>query len=1546
MVAGHRILGIGAGFAVLTVLLTLAGLLLGPELTQAQNDAPMVTDVSVTSNAGDDDTYLLGETIRITLTFSETVNVTGAPRLKIDMDPAEWGTKWASYHSGSGTANLTFTHTVVEPNLSTQGIAVLENTLELNGGSIKSASSQTDADLSHTGLAHNPRHKVDWRRSPPAPTPTPTPEPTPTPTPPSDPAVTEVEITSNAGDDDTYLLGETIRITLTFSETVDVTGTPRLMIDMDPAGWGTKWAGYESGSGTDSLTFTHTVVEPNLSTQGIAVLADTLELNGGAIRSASSQTDADLSHVGLAHNPRHKVDWRRSPPAPTQTPAPEPTPTPTPPPAPSVTGVAVTSNAGDDDTYLLGETIRITLTFSETVNVTGAPRLKIDMDPAEWGEKWAAYESGSGTASLTFTHTVVEPNISTQGIAVLANSLELNGGSIKSASSNTDADLSHVGLAHDAEHKVDWQRSQPNRAPVVNAGTWNYQRFIGNNNAPRGILVSKSFYQVFIDPDGDELTYSVSIPDHHRQLLDEFSIGLDYRTPENSHRSLEVFHRVWFRAEDDTDWKAVSPALADPVVVTATVTATDPEGLSVSLEGDFLIWWESHPEVVRAVGSEQAIVLTFDVAVEDDPAPTPEQFTVHVANGDGTTGTIAVNGATVNGAVLTLGLATELAEGQVVTLDYAHDADTPLQRVGGGDPAPDFVGQAVATLPDAVANFTVIADPGEKDVWVSWDAVDGATSYKLRWRQSGGEFETANLTTVAGAIQFITVSDYGQWEVRVQACNDAGCGPEASSTAEVVKSASLRLARAVDAEGNVRPRTLTADWDPVEGASSYTLRWRRIGKNTQAQAQAEPAADARQARSAADSPVLDQSALTDRPASDDGGQGANAQPNSQLTFTADQTSADLTVPDAGAYRAELQARGDGNELIALASTNINQAHGQPDTTPPWLVRGQIDGNRMTLYFSEPLDEDAVGGHFRTLVKVRRGFWRPGTPSPTIRGTSRNIEITGNKVTVGLGSLRAREGLRAYMCYSRYGYDGIGSLRDLAGNPIFTPDNNCKRRYVRLVNIAGPSYVHGVSISSDPGADRFYVDGQTIRVKLTFSEAVNVTGTPRVKIDFGSGAGDEKWADYAGGSGTRMLEFAYTVVEGDLCTEGLAVLANTLELNGGTIRSAWATAEEHAKLRHAGLRHDPDHRVVTPDTAAPVLVSAAVTGAAMTLIFNEALGAAASLANDAFTVEKTPQGGVEQEVSLSGSPSMSGAAVTLTLASAVLSTDAFVKVSYAKPTTGSNNKLVDAGGAEVASFSHEWVMNTLDTTQPRLVRGEIDGDTITFYFSEPLDKNPVDGHFRASMMLDTGTHHTFTTTGKVEIRDDKVTVGLGDGRRARAGVTDNHAHYGFFPDTDVTILQDLAGNPVETPGRVGHDYHGTRLMILDNITGPPYVSDVAISSDPGADRTYTRAETIRVKLTFSEAVNVTGTPRLKIDLDPATGGEQWVNYTSGSGTKMLEFAYTVVEPNVSTQGIAVLQNMLELNGGAIRSASATTEENANLAHAGLNHNANHLVDWQR
>ena len=113
-----------------------------------------------------------------------------------------------------------------------------------------------------------------------------------------------------------------------------------------------------------------------------------------------------------------------------------------------------------------------------------------------------------------------------------------------------------------------------------------------------------------------------------------------------------------------------------------------------------------------------------------------------------------------------------------------------------------------------------------------------------------------------------------------------------------------------------------------------------------------------------------------------------------------------------------------------------------------------------------------------------------------------------------------------------------------------------------------------------------------------------------------------------------------------------------------------------------------------DTTAPAFASAAANGASLVITFDEDLAAAASLANSAFTVKKTASGGSEATVALSTTvaPVISGTTVTLTLGTALVSTDGSVKVTYTKPTTGSANKLVDAAANETATFTDQTVTN--------------------------------------------------------------------------------------------------------------------------------------------------------------------------------------------------------------------------------------------------------------
>ena len=122
--------------------------------------------------------------------------------------------------------------------------------------------------------------------------------------------------------------------------------------------------------------------------------------------------------------------------------------------APTVWSIAFTSDTGDigngledDGIYGIGDRIRVTVTFSEDINVTGSPRLELDIGGAA---KPAEYESAEG-GKVIFGYTVVEGDADNDGIAIGENKLTPNGGSIKGAANN-EADLSHEALAAQNDH--------------------------------------------------------------------------------------------------------------------------------------------------------------------------------------------------------------------------------------------------------------------------------------------------------------------------------------------------------------------------------------------------------------------------------------------------------------------------------------------------------------------------------------------------------------------------------------------------------------------------------------------------------------------------------------------------------------------------------------------------------------------------------------------------------------------------------------------------------------------------------------------------------------------------------------------------------------------------------------------------------------------------------------------------------------------------------------------------------------------------------------
>ena len=112
--------------------------------------------------------------------------------------------------------------------------------------------------------------------------------------------------------------------------------------------------------------------------------------------------------------------------------------------------------------------------------------------------------------------------------------------------------------------------------------------------------------------------------------------------------------------------------------------------------------------------------------------------------------------------------------------------------------------------------------------------------------------------------------------------------------------------------------------------------------------------------------------------------------------------------------------------------------------------------------------------------------------------------------------------------------------------------------VRMRAQDGAPGVEAVALVSDPGTDRTYAAGDAIRVRVTFGAAVTVDtaqGTPRLKLDLGGEARASGGLRTPRAAARRALTFVYEAVAGDASAGGVAVLADTLEANGGTLRSA-------------------------------------------------------------------------------------------------------------------------------------------------------------------------------------------------------------------------------------------------------------------------------------------------------------------------------------------------------------------------------------------------------
>ena len=276
----------------------------GTVTVAANTTAPELLSVTVTSTPRKTtDTYGAREHIEFSMTFDAPVTVTGDPTFAFDLG----GATTATWYAGSGTTTLRFSHAVSggsSGDQDTNGISWAMNAIALNGGTIAGTDNAVTAILTHAAQSNLAAHKVDGRT-----------------TAVTAATVTDVVVTSTpmlmasgSSTADTYGFGETIVITVTVSEAVEVVGDPVFRFSLTNSGGAANDvpATYDrTRSSATTIVFTYTVQAGDMDNNGIWIGDHSrtfmLDVND-RIRTASQQIDIDRSHPEKSTHADHKVN--------------------------------------------------------------------------------------------------------------------------------------------------------------------------------------------------------------------------------------------------------------------------------------------------------------------------------------------------------------------------------------------------------------------------------------------------------------------------------------------------------------------------------------------------------------------------------------------------------------------------------------------------------------------------------------------------------------------------------------------------------------------------------------------------------------------------------------------------------------------------------------------------------------------------------------------------------------------------------------------------------------------------------------------------------------------------------------------------------------------------------------------------------------------------------------------------------------------------------------------------------------------------------------
>ena len=813
---------------------------------------------------------------------------------------------------------------------------------------------------------------------------------------------------------------------------------------------------------------------------------------------------------------------------------------------PTVSQVTASPGTG---TELPGNTITLTVAFSEAVSVTGTPTLSLN----DGGT--ARYTGGSGTSALTFSYTVGATDSAVPALTITQASLP-NGATIKDAAGNA-ANLSGAvttfsGLAIDPPVYVSSLADSPSTGDL-NSGktvtlTVDMSGVVTVAGGTPTLTLNDGGVATYTGGSGTSalsFSYTVGSSDTNVASLAATAFNLNGATVLDSGgnaASLSLTGLTQTGPQIDTSAPVISTITESPSngdlnagkIVTYTFTMS--EAVTVNTTGGSPTLSFNDGGTASYVGGSGSNALTFSYTVQagqNTPDLQVSAFNLNgatISDGAGNAANLSLAGIAQGSPQIdttppTVGSVAAAAgdynAGKALTLtlnmsEAVNVTGTPTLTLNDGGTASYVSGSGSSTL---TFSYTVGASQNSSAL-----AVTGVTGTITDL--AGNALSTSGLPqTFAGVI-----IDTARPAVSSVAASGAGitAGSGDLGTGSVV-TLTVNLSEAVTVAGGTPTLTLNDG-----GTASYS-----------------------------------------------GGSGTNALTFS-YTVAAGQNTADLAVTAANLNGATVQD-GAGNAANLAGAVTNPAGTLQIDAAAATVSSVATSGAGITAGTG---DLGAPSVVTLTVNLSKAVTVAGGTPTLTLNdgGTASYSGGSGTNAltfsyTVAAGQNTADLAVTAANLNGATVQDGAGNAANLAGaatNPAGTLQIDTSTPVVSSVATSGAGITAG---TGDLGT------GSVVTLTVNLSEAVTVAGgTPTLTLNDGGAA------TYTGGSGTGALTFGYTVAAGQN-TSDLTVTA--VNLNGATVKNGAGTA---ANL--AGVATNPAGTLQV-DTTTPMVSTVATSGTGIT-----------------------------------------------------------------------------------------------------------------------------------------------------------------------------------------------------------------------------------------------------------------------------------------------------------------------------------------------------------